>query len=136
MQLGGPSVPPTAWSHRGIPTKPGQSALGTLCPEFCTPPQTAGSKLTWPPFLPGSKTPQSNHLGVSGGGMVRPSFSISPNVKMKSKRKQLAGVCPAYSVGVPADMSEASLSISQGGPFTPHYPAKNSRAASLALYLH
>lgn len=48
--------------------------------------------------------------------MVRPSLSISPNVKMKSKRKQLAGVCPADSVGVPAEMSEASLSISQGGP--------------------
>lgn len=55
---------------------------------------------------------------------------------MKSKRKQLADVCPADSVGVPAEMSEASLSISQGGPFTPHYPAKNSPAASLALYLH
>lgn len=30
--------------------------------------QTSGFKLTWPPFLPGSKTPQRNHLGVSGGG--------------------------------------------------------------------
>lgn len=48
--------------------------------------------------------------------MVRQSPSISPNVKMKSKRKQLADVCPADSVGVPAEMSEASPSVSQGGP--------------------
>lgn len=66
--------------------------------------------------------------------MVRQSPSISPNVKVKSNRKQLTDVCPAESVGVPGrNECRHILAYHRVAPFTPHYPAKNNLSAFSAF---
>lgn len=69
--------------------------------------------------------------------MVRQSPSISPNVKVKSDRKQLTDVCPAESVGVPGRKEYRHiLTYHRVAPFTPHYPAKNNLFTSSAFCLY
>ena len=117
-----------AWSPTpGFQWNPGQSALAQCVEGFSKPRQTASFKSTSPPLLPVFQTPQRHRFGK----IVRRAPSISPNVKVKSNRKQLTDVCPAESVGVPGwNECRRILAYHRVAPFTPHYLAKNSLSLS------
>ena len=119
-----------AWSPTpGFSTKSRPKCLWHReCVEgFSKPKQTEIFKSTSPPLLPVSQTPQRHPLGK----IVRRALSITPNVKVKSNRKQLTDVCPAESVGVPGwNECRQILAYHRVAPFTPHYLAKNSLSLS------